>query len=56
MAAHTLQYFVKGVEAVATYLGTIGIELNSRKCAMATTVGVQGLHLRLCPPLPNLYH
>ena len=49
VVAHTLQYFVGGVEAVAAYLGMMGMELNSRKCAMATTEGIPGLHLRLCP-------
>ena len=28
----------------------MGMELNPRKCAMATTEGVPGLQLRLCPP------
>ena len=38
VVAHTLQHFVEGVEAVAAYLGLMGMELNPRKCAMATTV------------------
>ena len=37
--AHTLQHFVEGVEAVAAYLGMMGMELNPRKCAMVTTEG-----------------
>ena len=53
VVAHTLQHFVEGVEAVAAYLGMMGMELNPRKCAMATTEGVPGLQLRLCPHLEN---
>ena len=53
VVAHTLQHFVEGVEAVAAYLGMIGMELNPRRCAMATTEGVPGLQLRLCPKLEN---
>ena len=49
VVAHTLQHFVEGVEAVAAYLGMMGMELNPRKCAMATTEGSPVLHLRLCP-------
>ena len=37
VVAHTLQRFVEGVEAVAAYLGMMSMELNPRKCAMATT-------------------
>ena len=51
--AHTLQHFVEGVEAVAAYLGKISMELNPRKCAMATTEGILGLQLCLCPDLEN---
>ena len=53
VVAHTLQHFVEGVEAVAAYLGMMGMELNPRKCAMATTEGIPGLQLRLCPHLEN---
>ena len=56
VGAHTLQHFVEGVEAVAAYLGMMGMELNPRKCAMATTEGVPGLQLRLCPHLENPWH
>ena len=56
VVAHTLQHFVEGVEAVAAYLGMIGMELNPCKCAMATTQGVPGLQLRLCPHLENPWH
>ena len=56
VVAHTLQHFVEGVEAVAAYLGIIGMELNPRKCAMATMEGVLGLQLRLCPHLENPWH
>ena len=56
VVAHTLQHFVEGVEAVAAYLGMMGMELNPRKCAMATTEGVPGLQLRLCPHLENLWY
>ena len=56
MGAHTLQHFVAGVEAVPAYLGMMGMELNPRKCAMATTEGVPGLQLRLCPNLENPLH
>ena len=54
--AHTLQHFVEGVEAVAAYMGMMGMELNPRKCAMATTEEVPGLQLRLCPHLENPWH
>ena len=54
--AHTLQHFVEGVEAVAAYLGMMSMELNPRKCAIATTEGVPGLQLRLCPHLDNPWH
>ena len=56
VVAHTLQHFVEGVEAVAAYLGMMGMELNPRKCAMATTEGVPGLQLRLCPHLKIPWH
>ena len=56
VVAHTLQHFVEGVEAVAAYLGMMGMELNPRKCAMATTEGVPGLQLRLCPHPENPWH
>ena len=56
VVAHTLQHFVEGVEAVAPYPGMMGMELNPRKCAMATTEGVSGLQLRLCPNLENPWH
>ena len=41
---------------MAAYLGTIGMELNPRNCAMATTEGVPGLQLRLCPHLEKPWH
>ena len=50
VVAHTLQHFVEGVEAV------MGMELNPRKCAMATTEGGPGLQLRLCHHLENPWH
>ena len=56
LEAHTLQDFVEGMEGVATYLGMMGMELNPRKCAMASMDGVPGLHLRLCPHLKNSWH
>ena len=56
VVAHTLQHFVEGVEAVAAYLGLMGMELNPRKCAMATIEGVPSLQLRLCPHLENPRH
>ena len=34
----------------------MGMELSPCKCAMATTEGVPGLHLRLCPHLENPWH
>ena len=34
----------------------MGMELNPRKCAMATTEGVRGPYLRLCPHLENPWH
>ena len=51
-----LQHFVEGVQAVPAYLGRIGMELNPRKCAMATMEGVPGLQLRLCPHLEHPWH
>ena len=56
VVAHPLQHFVEGVEAVATYLGMMGMELNPRNCAMATTEEVPGLQLRLCLHLENPWH
>ena len=56
VVAHTLHHFVEGVEAVVAYLGMMGMGLNPRKCAMATTEGVPGLQLRLCPHLENPWH
>ena len=56
VVAHALQHFVEGVEAVAAYLGMMGMELNPRKCAMATTERVRGLQLRLCPVLEIPWH
>ena len=49
VVAHNLQHFVEGVEAVADYIRIMDMELNRRKCAMATTEGVPGLQARLCP-------
>ena len=54
--AHTLQHFVEGVQAVAMYLGMMGMELNLRKCAMAAREVIPGLHLHLCPHLASLWH
>ena len=56
VVAHALQHFVEGVEAVAAYVGMKGMELNPCKCAIATTEGVLGLQLRLCPHLENPWH
>ena len=42
--------------AVPAYVGMMGMELNPGKCAMATTDGVPGLQLRLCPHLENPWH
>ena len=56
VVAHTLQHFVDVVEAVAAYLGMMGMQLNPRKCAMATTEGVLGLQLLLRPHLENPWH
>ena len=56
VVVHTLQHFVRGMEAVAAYLGMMGMELNPGKCAMATTEGIPGLQLRLCPHLENPWH
>ena len=56
LVADTLQHFVEGVEAVAVYLEMMGMELNPCKCGMATTKGVPGLQLRLCPQLENPWH
>ena len=56
VVAHTLQHFVEGVEAVAVYPGMMGMELNPRKCAIATMEGVPGLHLRLLPQLEDPWH
>ena len=56
VVAHTLQHFVEGVDAVAAYLGMMGMELDPCNCAMATTEGVPALQLRLCPHLENPWH
>ena len=56
VVAHRLQHFVEGLEAVAASLRMMGMELNSRKGAMATTKGVPGLQLFLCPHLENPWH
>ena len=56
VVAQTLQRFVEGVQAVAAYLGMMGMELNPRKCAMATKEGFPGLQLRLWPHLENPWH
>ena len=56
VVAHMLQHFIRGVEVVAAYLGMMGMEPNPCKCAMATTEGVLGLQLRLCPHLENPWH
>ena len=56
VVAHMLKHSVEGVEAVAAYLGMMGMELNPCKCAMATTEGVPGLQLRLCPRPENPWH
>ena len=53
VVAHTLQDFAEGVEAFTAYLGIMGMELDPRKCAMATTRKPAGLHLRLCRHLAN---
>ena len=41
---------------MAAYLQMMGIELNPRKCPMATMEGVPDLQLRLCPHLENPWH
>ena len=56
VVANTLQHFVEGVAAVAAYLEMMGMELNPRKCAMASAEGVPGLQPRLCPHLENPWH
>ena len=56
VVGHPLQHFVEGVEAVAAYLEMMGMELNPRKRAKATTEGVSGLQLRLCPHLEISWH
>ena len=56
VVAHTLQHFVEGVGAVSAYFGMISMELTPRKCAMATTEGIPGLQLHLCPHLENPWH
>ena len=56
VVAHTLQHFVEGAEAVAPYLGMMGMELNPRKCAMTTTEGVPCLQLRLCHHLKDPWY
>ena len=56
VVAHTLRHFVEGVEAVAAYLEMTSMLLNPCKCAMDTTEGVPGLHLRLCPHQENPWH
>ena len=56
MVAHTLQQFVEGVDAVATYLGMMAMELNPRTCAIAITEGVPALQLHSCPHVENKWH
>ena len=56
VVANMLQHFAQGVEAVAAYLGMMGMGLNPRKCAVATTERVPGLQLRLYPHLENPWH
>ena len=56
VVTHTLQHFVEGVEALAAYLGIMGMGLNPRKCAIADTEGVPGLQLCLCNQLENPWH
>ena len=56
VVAKTIKHFVEGVGAVAAYLGMMDMDLNPPKCAMATTEGVPGLQLRLCPNLENPGH
>ena len=56
MVVHTLQHFMEGVEAVAAYLGMMGMELDPCKCARPTTEGVPSPDLRLCPHLENPCH
>ena len=56
VVVHTLQHLVEGVDSVAAYLGLMSMALNPRNCAMATTEGVPGLHLRLCPNLEKPWH
>ena len=51
LVPHGLQHFVEDVEAVAAYLGMMGMELNPSKCAMAPMEGVPGLPLRRCSHL-----
>ena len=46
---HTLKAFIEGLEASTAYLGTRGMKLHARNCAMATTEGFPSLHRRLCP-------
>ena len=56
VVAHTLQHLVEGVEAVAAYLRMMGMQLNPRMCAMATTEGVPSLQPCLCPHLESPWH
>ena len=53
VVGHTLQHFFEGLEAVVAYPGMMGMELNPRNCAMATTEGVLGLQPGLYPGLEN---
>ena len=53
LVARDLADFVWGVEAVAEYLGMMGMEVKLHKCAMATAKGVIALYLRFCPHLSN---
>ena len=56
VVADTLQHFFEGLEAIAAYFRMMGMELNPRKCTMATTEAVPGLQLRLCPHLESQLH
>ena len=41
---------------MVAYLEMMGMQLNPRKCSIATMEGVPGLQLRLCPELDNPWH
>ena len=49
LIAHTLPHFVKYDEAIAKYLADMGMSLNVRTCAYATTARISSIMVHLDP-------